>query len=348
MLLATIEENRRVADLSPSPFYASLLDAMAADVGDGGPTWRLLEPFADEPPSEYYPFRVLAGVHLEVLAGERPQLARHYPSVGGDGDAEAAWPGVRTSIADQDPDVVAELRHPLQTNETSRCGALIGGLCEVARTSGLPLHLLELGSSAGLNLDLDRYRYEAGGLAFGPPDSPVRFVDYWHPTAPRLDADLVIAERKGCDLSPIDPQTEHGALELQAYLWPDEHERLRSLRAAIALARDRTFTVDRASADDWVAHQLQARTEGVATVVFHSVFWPYLPESVQTGIRAAIEAAGASADDGAPVSWLRFEEGADPTSVEIRLRSWPGDEDRLLGTGRHHRHPIHWIAAGEQ
>ncbi len=344
-LLAAIAENRRVAELSPSPFYVTLLDHMAEDVAEGGSTWALLEPFADEDPSEYYPFRVLAGVHLEVLAGERPGLAAHYPSVGGDGDAVAAWPGVRDAIADHEPEVIAELRHPLQTNETSRCGALMGGLCEVARTTGLPLRILELGSSGGLNLDLDRYRYEAGGLACGPTDSPVRFIDYWHPTPPPLDAAPRIVERRGCDLSPLDPQTEHDSLELQAYLWPDEHERLRTLRAAIAMAADRDLPVDRASADTWVAEQLREPAEGRATVVFHSVFWIYLPEEVQRSITDTIESAGGRASAAAPVSWLRFEEGADPSSVELRLRSWPGGEDRLLGTGRHHRHPIHWVAA---
>ena len=356
-LLATMAENQRVAELSPSPFYATLVERMAADVRHGGPTWDLLEPHALEPSGEYFPFRVLAGVHLEVLAGERPDLARHYPSVGGDGDAGAAWPGVRDAIAGQDPDVVAELGHPLQTNETSRCGALIGGLCEVAHTTGLPLRILELGSSAGLNLHLDRYRYEADGMALGPADSRVRFVDYWYPTSPRLDADLRIVERRGCDLSPIDPLIERGALELEACLWPDQQDRLETLRAAVTIAREEPVAVDQASAERWVAEQLQPASAsasasadaGLATVVFHSVFWPYPPDQVRSQITAAIEAAGSSASRSAPLAWLRYEEAADePTTVELRLRSWPGGTDRLLGTGRFHPHPVHWVATPER
>src|SRR3712207_7009789 len=54
------------------------------DVKDGGPTWELLAACADEPIEEYFPFRALAGVHHMVLAGELPELAKHYPSVGGE------------------------------------------------------------------------------------------------------------------------------------------------------------------------------------------------------------------------------------------------------------------------
>ena len=65
------------------------------------------------------------------------------------------------------------MAHPLQTNETSRCGALAGGFCEVAASTGMPLRILELGASAGLNLHFDRYRYESGGMALGPAASSV-------------------------------------------------------------------------------------------------------------------------------------------------------------------------------
>jgi hypothetical protein len=343
-LLATLAENADVARLSPSPFYARLLEHMADDVRADGPTWTLLEAYATEPATEYFPFRALAGVHYEVLAGERPALAAHFPSVGGDGDADAAWPQVREVLAGQDPELLAEFTHPLQTNETSRCGALIGGFCEVAASTGLPLRAFELGASAGLNLHFDRYRYEQDGLALGPADSPIVFRDYWEGGTPRLDAPLRVAERGGCDLSPLDPAVDADCLALQSYVWPDEAQRLADLRAALSIAREHPVSVDAESADRWVARRLATLPEGLATVVYHSVFWTYVPTPVRERIATALADAAARATTAAPLAWLRYDEGAeDPRVVELRLTQWPGGEDRLLGTGRHHAHPVRWL-----
>lgn len=344
-LLATLAENADVARLSPSPFYARLLDGMADDVRAGGPCWDLLHPYATEPATEYYPFRALAGVHYEVLAGERPELNAHFPSVGGDGDADAAWPLVRAVLATHDPELVAEFGHPLQTNETSRCGALIGGFCEVAAATQLPLRALELGASAGLNLHFDRYRYEQDGLVFGPPDSPVVFRDYWEGGTPRLDAPLRVVQRAGCDLSPLDPGAETDCLALQSYVWPDEAQRLSDLRAALSVARAHPVRVDAESADSWVDRQLQTLPDGIATVVYHSVFWTYVPGPVRERIATALSDAAVRASASAPLAWLRYDEGTeDPRVVELRLTQWPGGEERLLGTGRHHTHPVTWLA----
>jgi hypothetical protein len=340
-LLGTLAHNHAVAETSP--FYAALLGRMAADVRDGGPSWRLLEPYASEPATEYFPFRALAGVHLEVLEGKRPQLAARFPANGAGGDADAAWPLVREAFADQDPDLLAELRHPLQTNEPSRCGALIGGFCEVARRTGLPLRVLELGSSAGLNLNFDRFRYEAGELALGPPESGLRFADYWTEGVPDLGAPVEVAQRRGCDLAPLDATTDHGRLELEADIWPDEHGRIAELRAATAIAVEHPPQIDRSSADEWVARMLAEPAPGLATVVFHSVFWPYLPQAVAASIHAAIERAGATATPDAPVAWLRYEPGDEPAVVEVRLTAWPGGEERLLGFGGMHRQPVRWV-----
>ena len=70
----------------------------------------------------------LVALELADVRGELPEVAKHYPSEGGDGDAEAAWPLVREAFASLSPEILDSLRHPLQTNEPARCGALVGGL----------------------------------------------------------------------------------------------------------------------------------------------------------------------------------------------------------------------------
>ena len=170
-----------------SPFYAALLELMAADIGAAGPVLSVLGPYADESADAAYPLRLLAGVHRMVLSGAAPALAAHFSTTGGDGDVEAAWPEYRKLLAARPETVLDTLRRPPQTNEVGRSASLAGGLAVVAQRTGLPLRLLEIGTSAALNLRLDRYWYEQDGSGWGDPASAVRFDDLWSPARPPFE-----------------------------------------------------------------------------------------------------------------------------------------------------------------
>ena len=127
---------------------------------------------------------------------------------------------------------------PPQTNEVGRAAALIGGLLHlVADNDDRPLRLVEIGASAGLNLRADRFRVElADGRSVGPAGSPVVLRDPWQGPLPPLRPRLVVVERLGCDVAPLDPATTEGRLRLTSYVWPDQLERLDRLRGALQLA----------------------------------------------------------------------------------------------------------------
>jgi hypothetical protein len=278
-----------------------------------------------------------------VLRGELPELARHYPSEGGDGDSEAAWPTVRPAFGSMRPEILDSLRHPLQTNETARCGALIGGFLTVARKTGLPLRVRELGASAGLNMHFDRYRYEQDGKAFGPEDSPVRFTDHWLQGVPPFEAPLTVASRRGCDIDPIDPTTDEGRVALLAFIFPDQLPRYELLSEAIEVARELPNEVDQEGIETWIERELADPPAGEATVVFHSLVWIYLTDEVRASASRAIERAAAAATEDRPLSWLRYELGEDLVRCELRLTSWPGGDERLLATGDVHLAPVTWL-----
>ena len=102
-------------------------------------------------------------------------------------------------------------------------------------------------------------------------------------------------------------------------------------------------TVDAEDAATWLARQLADPVPGVATVVYHSIVWQYLPRETRDGVRAALEAASPRADAGSPLAWLRMEPGQDPSeAAEIRLITWPGGEHRLLAYTGYHGHPV-WV-----
>src|SRR5215831_16369527 len=213
-----------------SPMYEALLRRMADDVRDGGMCLVALEPHM--PRSRMLaPLLLLAAIHRMVLKGQLPEAARFYPSMGGQADVNGLWPYLLKAIPHAVPPVC------IQTNEVERSRALLPGFLEVVRRTGLPLRLLEIGASAGLNLRWDHYRYEVGADGWGDPASPVRLAGAFTGPHPRFDGTCPVVERRGCDMAPLDPGSAEDRLTLRSYVWADQTERLRLLDAALTVAQ---------------------------------------------------------------------------------------------------------------
>jgi hypothetical protein len=331
-----------------SPFSGVVARAIVADIVSGGAFAALAEPFADRDVRGQFDdataLRFLGGLHYLVLKGEAPELAAMYPPNDEEPDPAHLAQLVSATARDHQQVLAAFVTSPPQTNEVNRSVCLAPGFLTVARRTGLPLHCLEIGASAGLNLNWDRYRYELGDAgAWGDPGSPVRLGAEWGGANPPFEVEATVAERRGCDQNPIDVRDPEQAFRLKAYVWPDQTERLARLDGAIALARQHPTCPEKADAADWVrAHAHGAA--GVATVLYHSVVWQYLPSETQAAVAAAIQAAGESATKSAPFSWLRME--PNPANLaapmELRLTFWPGGGESLLAEVHPHGAKVYW------
>src|SRR3546814_11077078 len=99
---------------------------------------------------------------------------------------------------------------------------------------GLPprFQCLEIGSSAGINLMLDRYHYDLAGVQVGPQPGVIAFTPDWrgpHPPQHRIAFDSV----RGCDVAPVDLSDPAQALRLKAYIWPEHRVRFGRIDAAL-------------------------------------------------------------------------------------------------------------------
>ncbi|MFL5883638.1 MAG: DUF2332 domain-containing protein [Thermoleophilaceae bacterium] len=313
-----------------SPLYADLLSRVADDIDAGGPFRALMtDPAIDPLAPNLPPLRLMGSVNRLVLTGLAPEMS---------------WEALASLARDRPDEIREHINRPVQTNEVGRCGPLHAGFLWVARSFGLPLRMLEVGASAGLNMRFDRYRYETGRGNWGPADSPVRLSGFWKDGDPPYDSvALEIADRRGCDLSPVDPTTDEGRVTLLSYVWPDQHQRVTNLRGALDVARDVPATVDRAEATEWVSRELASLPSGVVSVVFHSIVMQYLSEEERGEFAAAVASAGESrATSRAPLSWLRAEYGGD--ECELRVTTWPGGEEKLLATHGFHGLNVVWLA----
>jgi hypothetical protein len=325
-----------------SPLYARLLSRAGSDAEAGGIVWEILRARYRDPFSSALGLRFMAAIHRIVLDGRAEALAAHYPSVGGDPATKRLWRDFSRTVDDHRDELRVTVRNPVQTNEVARAAALVGGFLHVVERSQLPLRLLELGASAGLNLRWDHFRYVADHRrAWGPPRSSVRFEGVFKGDVPLRGACEVV-ERSGCDPYPIDPTTRDGELRLKSFVWGDQLDRLERLNAAIAISRRVPATVDASDAADWLDTRLEHVRGAVSTVVFHTIVWQYLGRGRQERVRKAIEGAGRKARVNRPLAWLRLEPGEE--MAELRLTMWPGGNETLLAKSGYHGRPVTWLA----
>ena len=325
-----------------SPLMTQLLLGAADDLEAGGPTAALLGLHEQDPRGTVPALRLTGALHRLVLERRAPALAVHYPTVGGTpGDV---WSAARTVIAEQLDDLRPLLRRPVQTNEVGRSAALYGGLLHVTAATGLPVRLLEIGASAGLNLSVDRFGYDvADGVVLGDPASPVRLTRPWTGSLPPYDVAPRLVERRGCDPAPLDPASAADRLTLTSYVWADQLERFERLRAALGVAAAHPEPVERLPASAFLERELATPTPGVATVVWHSVVWQYLDPGERRRVDELLDDAGRRATDDAPLMRLSLEpHREDDGAFTLRLTSRPGGDAVVLADAEGHGPPVRW------
>lgn len=321
-----------------SRFMYELCGAMAADIEAGGPVAALVAGWPTNPRRDALSLRVAGYLHHAVLTGAAPALAASYPAQHVSWSIDDIWPLARDFLARTQDAARGFIQSPPQTNEVRRSIALLPGFLNLAVRFPGPMHLLELGASAGLNLNWDKFTYHTTSWD-RPGMSDVRIDTSWvGPPPEHVNAELQIGSRAACDQNPVDVSHAPAALRLKSYVWPDQPERLARLDRAITLAISAGVRVEKADAADWLARKLAARPAQGLTVVYHSVFLQYPPAEVRRALLAMLDAAGAEATPERPLAWLCFEPaaffqgtpqaGVGPNDFITRLKFWPGESER--------------------
>ena len=322
-----------------SPFTARLLDKVLDLLTPETPLGRRIL-LADAMPEDALPLRLTGALHALARCGDGGLAAVYPPHATSD---EALTVALRRALSDQQAAIMPWLDQPPQTNEVGRASALYAGLLVTAHRYNQPIELFELGASAGLNLNLDRFAYVLGGENFGDVTSPVKLVPKWQGKAPPASPPIIIA-RSGVDLNPVDVRNEQVADRLIAYVWPDQSERLARIAAAISISIANPPKVGEGDAAEWLELAFaRPQPEGTTRVIMHSVFWQYLPQSTQQKITELIEKASEYATKTRPLCHLTFEAVQSLYTMELRLKSWPDASDQLLATCHPHATSVDWL-----
>lgn len=320
-----------------APVTARVCEGLAEALDRTSATGRRVLDWTGRPIDDALPLRLVGGLNALAQAGD----ADARVAFGADTPLAQTVAALRTMLGAHDAAILPWLDGPPQTNEAGRSGPLMLGMMAVTRAFGHPIELLEIGSSAGLNLLIDRFAFDLGGVRVGPRESTIAMVPEWRGSPPDR-ASPRFASIRGVDVSPIDATDPTQAARLRSYVWAEKPERLARIDAAIAMLRERPVRLEQGDAADWVEARLEEpQAQDMTRVLMHSVVWQYLGTDRQRRIAAAMRAAGARATSSRSLAWVRMEPDRDLARHEIWVETWPGGAAHRIGLA--HAHGA-WIA----
>jgi hypothetical protein len=246
-----------------SPLYGAILDSLAAWLPgpDGDAATMVRRRFKEFIATQAWDndlepiLKMAAALHAFVLAGD-PRVARlrpYYLTVATVLEArpvgEAFADDLRAALDDLGEDLVKAARAwVIQTNETARG---VVWLLPAALLQIEAVHLVELGTSAGLNLFADLRRFdlrwpeEAVTLGLAEAAQFEMACAGPGPGAVTMRAPEVVT-RIGVDVRAVDLDAPGAEVQLAACVWGDQPQRMRRLQEALALRRQSQGTAQAA------------------------------------------------------------------------------------------------------
>lgn len=296
-----------------SPLYATLAEAAASDR-------FLCDLAAEAPPGQPEPELLLAAVHFLLLEDPTHPLARFYPSCGGETSSEHPVPEFREfCVTNEDAlrSIIATRR--CQTNEVGRSAVLLPSFEYVARSANSrTLAQIEIGASAGLNLNWDRYRYEfSTAPPVGPPTAPVTITtDVRGETQPPLpDTFPTVVHRRSIDLNTVDVEDEADGRWLHALIHPNQEHRHDQLKGALEVARENPPPLIEGDALNKLPEQLAEAPDDATLTVFSTHVLYQLEDDTVRALRSLLQSHSSEQ----PIYWLTVDPNKDLGTPTYRV-----------------------------
>lgn len=322
-----------------------LYSRLSAGIG-GDETLKALA--ARGKPGQPHANLILAAVHFLLLRGADHPLKRFYATVGGTARAEGEDPFptfkgfVEKHLAQIQPLIETRVTN---TNEVGRSALLHPGFRTLAAEANVPLHLIEIGPSAGLNLIWDKYgvAYAKDGatVASVNPDAPLVIAcELRGDKTPPTGANPDVAHRLGLELNPVDLTNDDDRDWLRALIWPDQASRLVRLDRAIALFRESKPEIRSGDALALLPNALAQAKREHTLCVYHTIATYQFSREMKVALESMLVIAGLRR----PVWELSFEFDGHEYLVTLARHHDGAKTERVLANSHPHGTWLEWRA----
>ena len=236
-------------------------------------------------------------VQYLLLKGYDHELKEFYGSmVNRPKEAAAAFPSFRLFCLQKRNDIIPILQSKrVQTNEVRRCAYLYPAFCYIYENTNKPLALIEIGTSAGLQLCWDKFGYDYGaGETYGDVHSNLVLTsEVKGDTAPfLLKQSPPVAARIGLDLHVNDLGNPEDYLWLKSLIWPEHRERIANFEKAAHNMKEQSVKLIEGDGVKLLADIVSEIAEEAVIVVFHTHVANQLSDENKLELAACIEKLG--------------------------------------------------------
>ncbi|WP_082232355.1 DUF2332 domain-containing protein [Halobacillus massiliensis] len=256
------------AQKGSSVLYSFLSEKIAEDE-------EILELAAAANKDQPNPNLLLGSVHYLLLQGNNHPLRKYFPSLTLHPlRKEEAFLEFRDFCRLNASEIRKLLKSKLvQTNEVGRCSYLYPCFSYVHEQFNKPLALIEIGTSAGLQLLWDHYRYCYDGIiTSGTPNASVtieaEIKSGTFPVLPVLPPP--VSHRFGIDLHVNDLKNEEDLAWLKALIWPEHHERREQFLKAAQIVQQNQLQLIEGNGVDLLPEIIEQIPDDSIVCVFHT------------------------------------------------------------------------------
>ena len=187
------------------------------------------------------PNMLFGAVHYLLLQGSNHQLKDYYESITNPPkNKEGSFPLFKDFCLKNKQKIINIVKSKLvQTNEVRRCAYLYPTFCYAFNQVNKPLAMIEIGTSAGLQLMWDKFSYSYGNdNKFGDVNSTVHITAEVKGERPEIPiSSPPVKSRIGVDLNIIDFNNDEDYNWLKSLIWPEHKERLKLFDDAAELLK---------------------------------------------------------------------------------------------------------------